>query len=108
MVVKREKTSVKYLGNGMSRRVLNRGGKLMIVEFTFKKGGEGSVHSHPHEQIGNVVSGSGIFTLDGKKTEVAMGDSMYIPSNTPHGFKSYEENTVLMETFTPQRDDFLE
>jgi len=108
LVVKREKTSVKDLGNGISRRVMNRGGKLMIVEFAFKKSAEGSVHSHHHEQIGFVVSGSGIFTLDGKKTKVMAGDSMYIPPDTPHGFKSYEENTVLVETFTPQRDDFLE
>ena len=50
MVIKREKTTVKELGNGMSRRVLNRGGRLMLVEFTFTKDGIGTIHSHPHER----------------------------------------------------------
>ena len=108
MVVKREKTTVKDLGNGMSRRVLNRGGRLMLVEFTFAKGGVGAIHSHPHEQIGFVAAGSGVFTIDGKDTEVKKGDSMYIPPNTSHGFKSHEDNTVMVDIFTPQREDFLE
>ncbi len=108
MVVKREETSVKDLGNSMARRVLNRGGRLMLVEFTFAKGGVGPVHSHPHEQIGFLAAGSGVFTIDGEETEVKMGDSMYIPPNTPHGFKANEDNTIMIDIFTPQREDFLE
>ncbi len=107
MVIKRENTKAVEAGKGVVRRVLNRGGKLMIVEFTFEKGAVGDIHSHPHEQIGYVASGSGIFTIDGKDTEVEKGDSMYIPPNVPHGFRSFEEGTVLVDTFTPQREDFL-
>ncbi len=106
MVVKREDTVAVEIGNGATRRVLNSGGNLMLVEFSFKKGGEGKIHSHPHEQIGFVVSGSGVFTIDGEESPVKAGDSMYIPPNVPHGFRATEDNTVLVDTFYPQREDF--
>ena len=107
MIVSRHKTVSKDLGEGVSRRILNRGGKLMIVEFTFKKGAIGALHSHVHEQIGCITAGSGVFTLDGKDTEIRAGDSMYIPSNTIHGFVAYEDDTTILDVFTPQREDFI-
>ena len=106
MVVKREDTVAVDAGDGVKRRVLNSGGNLMIVEFSFKNGAVGKIHRHPHEQIGVVVRGSGVFTIDGRQTEVKAGDSMYIAPNVPHGFKAYEDDTVLVDTFYPQREDF--
>ncbi len=106
MVVKRDNTIVVDAGDGIKRRVLNSGGSLMIVEFVFKRGAVGKIHRHPHEQIGFVVKGSGVFTIDGKETDVEAGDSMYVPSNVLHGFRAYEDETVLVETFHPQREDF--
>ena len=108
MIVKREDSEIKDLGDGVTRRILNRGGQLMIVEFEFKKGAVGLLHSHPHEQIGRVLSGSGLFTIDGVDTEIGVGDSMYMPPNTPHGFVAYEDNTVILDIFTPQREDFID
>ena len=48
---------LKDLGGGVSRRVLAHTDQLMIVEVNFEKGGEGSVHSHPHCQNTYVRSG---------------------------------------------------
>ncbi len=106
MVVKRKDTVAVDAGDGVKRRVLNSGGNLMIVEFTFNSGAVGKIHRHPHEQIGFVAKGSGVFTIDGKDTEVEAGDSMYVPSNALHGFRAYEDGAVLVETFYPQREDF--
>ncbi|WP_373408529.1 cupin domain-containing protein [Bacillus sp. OV166] len=54
-----------------------------------------------------MVQGSFDFTLDGKVQRVDKGDSIYIPSNTFHGVKALEAESIILDIFTPQRDDFL-
>ena len=108
MIKKYDSIDSEDVGSGVKRKILNHGGSLMMVEFHFKKGGVGPVHTHPHEQIGYLAKGSGIFELAGKKEKVEVGDTMYMPSNVPHGFVALEEDTVLIDVFTPQREDFLQ
>ncbi len=42
---------------GVFRRVLTCGDQMMVVQFRIKADAEVPLHSHPHEQIGHVVSG---------------------------------------------------
>ena len=51
--------------DGAQRRVLSYGGSLMLVQFTFAAGVSSARHSHPHEQIGYVVSGEIDLVMDG-------------------------------------------
>lgn len=90
------------------RRVLNYGENLMLVEFRFAKGGVGTPHSHEqHDQIGYVAKGSFEITV-GEETKIArQGDSYYAPKNMMHGVVALEEDSVLIDAFTPQRADFL-
>jgi len=106
MISIHQHVTAKDLGNGCRRRVLATGGGLMTVEFQFDKGAIGALHSHPHEQVGYVVSGRFKFTMDGKDTILAVGDSYYVPSGVVHGAEALEEG-VLLDVFTPQRQDFL-
>jgi quercetin dioxygenase-like cupin family protein len=92
---------------GVKRKVLGHGGSLMMTEVTFKKGAIGSIHSHPHEQVSYIIQGSFEFNLDGDIQKVWKGDSIYIPSDTLHGVKALEENSIILDVFTPQRDEFL-
>jgi len=94
------------LGKGVRRTLLATGGGLMTVEFRFEKGSVGALHSHPHEQVGYVVSGRFTFTLDGKTTVLGVGDSYYVPPNAVHGVEALEDG-ILLDVFTPQRQDFL-
>ncbi len=95
------------LGGGVSRKILNHGGKLMMVEVTMKKGGRGEVHTHPHEQISYIAAGSFEFTVGDEKQVVRKGDSLYVASNIPHGTLSLEGGSVVVDIFTPIREDFL-
>ena len=106
MIVKNNSVKKENLGGGVGRKILARGGKLMMVEVCFEKGGIGVVHTHPHEQISYVHKGSFEFELDGKKEIVRAGDTIYVPSNIPHGVVALEES-VIVDIFTPQREDFL-
>ena len=94
------------LGGGLSRRVLAYNEQLMIVEVNFEKGGEGSMHAHPHWQNTYVKSGRFRFTIDGESVEVGPGDTLAIPSNASHGTLCLEAGTLL-DIFTPMREDFL-
>ena len=94
------------LGGGVSRRVLAYTPQLMIVEVNFEKGGEGSVHTHPHSQSTYVLSGRFRFNVDGESVEVGPGDTLAFPPNIPHGTLCLEAGTLL-DIFTPMREDFI-
>jgi quercetin dioxygenase-like cupin family protein len=92
---------------GVTRKLLSYGGNVMMAEISFEKDAVGSIHTHPHEQITYVLQGSFEFNVDGKIQKVGKGDSIYIPSNAVQGVKSLEENSMLVDIFTPMREDFL-
>jgi len=95
------------LGGGVSRKILKYGGGLMMVEVTMEKGGRGAVHTHPHEQISYIAKGSFEFTVGGEKQIVKAGDSLYVAPNAEHGTLSLEDGSVVVDVFTPIREDFL-
>jgi len=93
-------------GNGVTRRVLSDSPDLMVVEFRFAKDGIGTLHSHPHIQATYVLSGRFEFTIGDEVVLVSPGESFVIPSLATHGCRALEDG-VLIDTFTPRRDDFL-
>jgi len=95
------------MAEGVRRRILQDGEKLMLVQVMFEKDGVSApLHSHVHEQTTYVVSGQLTFTLDGKNTILKAGDSIYIPSNVVHGVERADANTVVLDAFSPAREDF--
>ena len=94
-------------GPGATRRILCESKEMMMVEFHFKKGGEGLLHSHPHIQTTYVQSGKFEFTVDGETKVLEPGDAMTIAGDLVHGCVCLEEGR-LIDSFTPRRDDFLE
>lgn len=106
MIVKNNDVKATEVGQGVERKILASDGKMMTVEVHFKKGSIGTVHSHPHEQISYVVSGSFEFELEGKKEIIRAGDSYYVKPDAMHGVVALEDS-VILDVFTPQREDFL-
>jgi quercetin dioxygenase-like cupin family protein len=93
--------------DGAQRRVLSYGGNLMLVQFTFDAGVSSWLHSHPHEQIGYVVSGEIDVFMEGREPiRLSAGGSYYVPPNVKHNITTHAP-TVLVDCFTPMRDDFL-
>ena len=95
------------LGEGVTRRILASGGTMMTVQFAFEKGAVGTPHTHVHEQVGYVLQGRFELTLGNDNTTLEMGDTYYVPSNTVHGVVALEDG-ILLDVFTPQRQDFIE
>lgn len=94
------------LGNGVKRKILAHDGSMMAVEVHFDKDAIGAMHSHPHEQLTYVLSGVFEFTIGDETHLVSAGDTLYKQPNIIHGCVCKEAG-VLLDTFTPQRLDFL-
>ncbi|WP_443091264.1 cupin domain-containing protein [Basfia succiniciproducens] len=94
------------LGGGVQRKILAYSENIMSVEVHFEKGAIGSLHSHPHEQLTYVLSGSFEFTIGDETKIVNAGDVLYKQPNVMHGCVCLEQG-VLLDTFTPMRKDFI-
>ena len=94
------------LGGGMERRILAYDGPLMAVEVGFEAGSEGAPHSHPHTQLSYVLSGSFRYSVEDESVILNPGDSIVVPGGLIHGTVCLKKG-VLLDVFTPKRDDFL-
>ena len=93
-------------GEGIERQMVV-GEKIMICRFRFTPGLVTPEHSHPHEQMSIVVSGRVRFYIEGEERIASPGDVLHFPSNCRHGATMMEEEVVLLDIFTPLREDFL-
>ena len=104
--VPHEGTLAQSGGEGVTRRILAYNDGLMCVENTFEEGAVGALHSHPHTQITYVVSGKFTFTIDGVTKTVTPGDTMLKTDSVIHGCTCLEAG-ILLDIFTPMREDFV-
>jgi quercetin dioxygenase-like cupin family protein len=91
---------------GVTRKILQPGKSLMLMEVHFEQGAEGYVHAHPHEQLSYCLKGAIEFTIDGEKQIVRQGESIVIPSGALHGVRALEVS-ALLDAFTPLREDLI-
>ncbi len=107
MYVENKNISLESAGEGVVRKILAYSPNVMTVELQFQKGAIGSKHSHPHEQIGYLISGSLLYQEEGQEDKVLVtGDTYYVAPNVVHGVVALEE-TKLLDIFTPMREDFI-
>ena len=107
MFTENKNVAAKDLGGGVKRKVLSYSEKLMACELTFEKGAVGAPHSHPHEQIGYIISGKLVYQEEGQADKILeTGDTYYVSPNVVHGVQILED-TKLLDIFTPMREDFV-
>ncbi len=106
MFVYNNERPIEDLGDGVSRKILAHDGSMMQVEVHFEEGAIGPMHNHPHEQLTYVLSGEFRFTIGDETKIVKTGDTLYKKSGIMHGCVCTKKG-VLLDTFTPQRQDFL-
>lgn len=98
---------VEDLGPGLSRQILGHQSDLMLVKVFFEKGVSTPSHDHPHQQICTVLSGEFEVVVDGDSRKLAQGDVFVVPGGVPHQASCLEAG-VLLDAFSPRRDDFLQ
>ena len=93
------------LAEGMTARVFP-GEEAMISVVRIEPGKAGSIHSHPQEQWGFCVRGSGIRSQGGVDTAVSAGDFWRTPGNIEHGFRAGADGAVIFDVFAPPREEY--
>ena len=102
-----EQTEQVEMMSGVQRRTLGHGTQMLLAEFTLAAGSEVPMHSHPHHQVGYVVSGGMELTIDDEARACVAGDSYYIPADVPHK-AVVAEGAVVIDVFCPPREDYLD
>ena len=98
---------VERVGEGIERQMIV-GDRLMICRLRFAPHVETPAHDHPHEQITIVERGRLRFRIDGEERLVQVGDILHFPPGCWHGATMLDEEVVLIDIFTPPREDFLD
>lgn len=94
------------IADGIQRQMVV-GDNLMICRLTIQPRVVTAVHSHVHEQMTMVERGRVLYVVDGVERICVPGDVLHFPPNVPHGATMLDEEVVLVDVFTPKRDDFL-
>jgi len=97
---------VEHPAEGIERQMVV-GERIMIVRFRFKPFLVTPEHTHPHEQMSLIVSGRVRFFIEGKERIVSAGDVLHFPPNCLHGATMMDEEVVLIDIFSPIREDLL-
>lgn len=91
---------------GIERQMLV-GEKLMICRFRFAPFLVTPEHEHPHEQMTIVERGRVRFFIEGEERIASEGDVLHFPPNCWHGATMMDQEVVLIDIFSPIREDFL-
>lgn len=84
------------------------GKHLMLSYLEMDDGAEVPLHHHPHEQGGMLLRGKVQLTI-GDETRICEPGSMFlIPPNTPHRAVAVDGPAVVLDVFSPVREDYAE
>ena len=98
-------TPVKEPVKGVKMRVITAE-KVQMVLFEIDPNCEIPEHSHPHEQMGTVLEGKILLRINGEEKILEKGDAYIAPSNVPHGAKALDEGAVVLDVFSPPREEY--
>lgn len=94
------------IDDNLERAIVGYDNSLMQTIVRFKKGGIGYMHQHIHSQVAFILKGTFEVQIEDEKKILNSGDTFFILSNKMHGVVCLEEG-ILVESFSPMREDFL-
>lgn len=84
------------------------GRNVMLSYLEMDEGAVVPLHSHPHEQAGMLLSGRLELTI-GAETRLCEAGAMFIiPGGTPHRAVAVGGPCVVLDVFSPVREDYAE
>jgi quercetin dioxygenase-like cupin family protein len=101
--LKTSEIPIKKLAPGFSARLVHSE-SMTVAYVQIDAGAELSAHSHPHEQIVNLIEGEFILTVDGEPHLMSAGSVFVLQPNKPHSGKAVSA-CRLIDMFHPVRED---
>lgn len=97
---------IEQLEEGIWRQMIV-GEKLMLCRLRFAPHVVTPAHDHPHEQMTIVEKGRVLFTIGADERLAQAGDVLHFPPGSWHGATMLDEEVILLDIFSPVREDFL-
>lgn len=91
---------------GVVARIVS-GERVMFSVVTLSPGAVVPEHSHPHEQMGILLSGSMELTVAGETRTLSGREVYVVPGGVPHSAKGGKGGAVALDAFAPPREDYL-
>lgn len=92
------------LAAGVTMRPLF-GDAAMLNLLEFEPGAQVPPHDHSHEQLGYVIDGELVLTIDGVEHRLGPGAAYAIPGGVEHAASS-EGRCLVLDVFQPVREDY--
>ena len=100
-----EKIAPKVLAPGVTAKIAS-GEKMMLSLVTLAPDAVVPTHSHPHEQMGMLVSGTMEFTIEGEARVLSGSEMYFVPGGVPHAAKAGPGGAVALDAFSPPREEY--
>ena len=95
----------RILGDGISTRIFC-GEQAMLSIVSIEANAKGKIHSHPEEQWGFLLEGSGIRIQGNEKIEIKKGDFWQTPGGVEHGIIGGPSGAKILDIFSPPRNEY--
>jgi len=93
---------------GVSISIIGNGHNASLCYIVIQPGAVVDWHSHPHEQMGTLLSGKGELSSGGRTVKAIPGAAWRVPPNEEHRFETTgKESAVIIEAFSPPRVDYV-
>jgi len=92
---------------GVRRRIAAYSLTGMMVYYRIAPNTVFPKHTHPHAQYGIFLEGGGTFRVGEAVWNMKKGDSYYIPPDVPHELVTSNQECLIIDFFTPLREDML-
>lgn len=93
------------LAEGITTRIFP-GRQAMLSVVRIEPNAEGRIHSHPQEQWGVMLEGTAVRIQDDREHAVKAGDFWCTPGGVLHGIRAGPEGAVILDVFSPPRDEY--
>ncbi len=95
----------RILGDGISTRIFC-GEQAMLSIVSIEANSKGKIHSHPEEQWGFLLEGSGIRIQGNEQIEIKKGDFWQTPGGVEHGIIGGPNGAKILDIFSPPRNEY--
>jgi len=95
----------RILGDGISTRIFS-GEQAMLSIVSIEANSKGKIHSHPEEQWGFLLEGSGIRIQGNEQIEIKKGDFWQTPGGVEHGIIGGPNGAKILDIFSPPRNEY--
>ena len=86
-----------YDPNKMGKATIFRSDRMLVGLNAFEPGQEHKLHSHAGmDKVYHVLSGSGLFLLEGREIAMEAGVMLIAPAGVPHGIRNTGTERLLV------------